>query len=117
MLLLLALYVLGGVVMAGILVRRRRRRPLLYVAAVLILLVSWSGGALAWKETRRSSQRAVILTEKVDALSGPAVDYTPLFTVHEGLRVRIRSRRGNWVHILLRNGLNGWVPADSLDNV
>jgi tetratricopeptide (TPR) repeat protein len=118
LLLLLAVYLLGATATAGIFLRRRRRRPLLYLAAALLLMVIWSGGALAWKESRRAvSDRAVILVEKVDALSGPAMDYTPLFTVHEGLRVRARNRRGDWVQILLPNGLNGWVPAGSLGMV
>ncbi len=117
-LLLFAVYLLGAASAAAILVRRRRRRPLLYVAGALILMVGWSGGVLAWKEAdRRSASRAVILTEKVDALSGPAIDYTPLFTVHEGLRVRVTTQRSGWVQILLPNGLNGWVPADRVGMV
>ena len=117
-LLLLAVYLLGATSAGAILLRRRSRRPFLYVAGALILMVGWSGGVLAWKEAeRRGAGQAVILTEKVDALSGPAIDYTPLFTVHEGLRVRVTNRRSGWVQILLPNGLNGWVPAHRLGMV
>lgn len=115
LLLLLAIYLLGATCTAAIFLRRGNRRPLLYVAAALLLMTAWSGGALAWKEYRQlGQQRAVILTEKVDALSGPAEDYKPLFTVHEGLQAVVRNRRGDWVQILLPNGLMGWVPAASI---
>jgi hypothetical protein len=115
MLLLLAAYLLGASCTGAILLRRGNRRPLAYVAAAVLLMGAWSGGALGWKEYRQLGQeRAVILTEKVDALSGPAVDYKSLFTVHEGLRAVVRTRRGEWVQILLPNGLIGWVPATTL---
>ncbi len=115
MLLLLAAYLLAATCTGAILLRRGNRKPLVYVAAALLLMGAWSGGALGWKEYRQlGQQRAVILTEKVDALSGPAVDYKSLFTVHEGLRAVVRSRRGEWVQILLPNGLIGWVPATTL---
>ena len=115
MLLLLAAYLLGATGTAAIFLRRRNRRPLLYVAVVVLIMGAWSGGALGWKEYRQlGQQRAVILTEKVDALSGPADDYKSLFTVHEGLRATVRNRRGDWVQLLLPNGLTGWVPASTL---
>lgn len=117
-LLLLAVWLLGGAAAASILARGRRvRRALLYVGAVLAGMVLWSGGALLLKEAWASAPRAVILVDKVDARSGPAADNTALFTVHEGLRVEVRNRREGWVQILLRSGLNGWVPASALGTV
>lgn len=118
LLLLLAVYLLGTTFIVALFLRRRNRRPLLYLAAALLLLVAWWGGALGWKEyQQRGQQRAVILTDRVDALSGPAADYKSLFTVHEGLRAVVRKRRGDWVQILLPNGLTGWVPAATLGMV
>ena len=117
-LLLASLYLLGATSAAAVLLRSWKRRPLLYVAVLLLLLSVWSGGSLLWKETSRArSDRAVVMAEKVDALSGPADDFTPLFTVHEGLRVRIRNRRGEWAQIALPNGLSGWVQADAVERV
>ena len=49
----------------------------------------------------------LVLAETVDVLSGPSSDNTSLFTVHEGLRVRVRNRREGWVQILLP-GAAGW---------
>ena len=57
---------------------------------------------------------AVVLAETADVVSAPAADGTPLFTVHEGLRVRIRARREGWAQIVLASGMNGWIPASAL---
>ena len=115
-LLLVAVFLLGGVGAVAILVPPRgSRRPQAYLAAVLVIMTLWSGAALGYKEwSAATSRRGVVLVETVDVLSGPSPDNTSLFTVHEGLRVRIRNRREGWVQILLPNGLNGWVPSATL---
>lgn len=115
-LLLIATYLLGGAVAGAILTRSRLvRRALGYVGIVLLCMTVWSGSLLLYKDHRdRAVRRGVVLVEKVDALSGPSPENTSLFTVHEGLRVDIRNQREGWVQILLPNGLNGWVPRDTL---
>ena len=114
-LVLAAVLLLGGVAAALILLPSRSRRPLLYLGAVLTAMALWSGGSLLVKEQARSTvRRAVVLVEKVDVLSGPSDENVSLFTVHEGLQVRVRNQREGWVQILLPNGLNGWVPSPAL---
>ena len=113
-LLLLGVYLLGGAGVAAILGRRTWRRPLAYLSAILLTMALWSGSVLAVKEVARATPRAVVLVEKVDAVSGPASDNAVLFTVHEGLRVQVRNRRQGWVQILLPSGLNGWVPMEAV---
>ena len=67
-----------------------------------------------WQET---VQEGVILVEKADVLSGPASDSPVLFSIHEGLKVRIENDRPDWVQISLENGWNGWVKKDALGEI
>jgi tetratricopeptide (TPR) repeat protein len=60
---------------------------------------------------------AVVLVEKADVLSGPASDSPTLFSIHEGLKVRIENDLSEWVQISLENGWNGWVKSDTLGEI
>lgn len=73
--------------------------------------------AASWRGTQRRLERAdvaVVLVDSVEVLAGPGQNNAPLFTVHEGLDLRVRAEREDWVQVSLPNGLNGWVPRESL---
>ena len=57
---------------------------------------------------------AVILTEKADVLSGPGPDNPTLFSIHEGLKVRVQSQLNDWSQISLENGWTGWIKTADL---
>lgn len=60
--------------------------------------------------------RAVILAEAVPARSAPAAeDDLTLFEIHEGTRVRIDQRAGEWVEVVLDDGKVGWVPVTVME--
>lgn len=67
-----------------------------------------------WQETLHE---AVILVEKADVLSGPGSDNPTLFSIHEGLKVRIENRIPEWAQISLENGWNGWVKTDAIGEI
>jgi SH3-like domain-containing protein len=50
----------------------------------------------------------------VDVLSGPSTDNPTLFSIHEGLKVRIENEVQDWLQISLENGWNGWVKKETL---
>lgn len=83
------------------------------------------GGLLAavgasWWTTRlraEAANRAVVLARVVQVLAGPGGNNATLFTVHEGLRVDIRSERPGWVQVSLPNGVSGWLPRDALERI
>ncbi len=53
----------------------------------------------------------------VDGRSAPVSDGTVLFTVHEGLKVEVRSERQGWVQIALPNGLVGWIESTKAERI
>jgi tetratricopeptide (TPR) repeat protein len=57
--------------------------------------------------------RGVILADVVPVRSAPAAeDDLTLFEIHEGTRVRIDQRAGEWAEIVLDDGKVGWVQAE-----
>ena len=82
--------------------------------ALFLLLGTSNLLRIYWQETVKES---VVLVEKADVLSGPASDSPILFSVHEGLKVRIENDLPDWVQISLENGWNGWIKKDALGEI
>jgi hypothetical protein len=59
-------------------------------------------------------REGVVLVDKVDVVSGPAADNPVLFSIHEGLKIRIENELESWLHISLENGWNGWVKKNAV---
>ena len=108
--------IVGILIGLGIMTPSRRvRRANAWLIAMSSALLLATGILFGVKLTRdRTLVEGVILEAKVDVRSGPGEENTTLFTIHEGLKVRIRDDRGSWKQISLENGLNGWLPADAL---
>lgn len=80
--------------------------------AVLIL-----GTNLFVRESRLwEPERAVILAEAAAVRSAPAQDDDlVIFEVHEGTRLRIDRRTGDWAEVVLDDGKVGWVRVDVME--
>lgn len=59
--------------------------------------------------------QAIVLTPSVVVRSSPADSGTQLFTIHEGLKVRVRSTLSGWSEIELSDGKVGWIPSEGLE--
>ncbi len=55
---------------------------------------------------------AVITVEEVDVRNGPGGNYSKGFVLHEGTEVYVENDSGNWLEIVLPNGLKGWIEKD-----
>lgn len=90
----------------------RRLATWLAVAAGAVVLVF--GTNLVVRELRIGQpERGVILAASVPVRSAPAEqDDLTLFEIHEGTRVRIDQRTGDWAEVVLDDGKVGWVRAD-----
>jgi tetratricopeptide (TPR) repeat protein len=63
-----------------------------------------------------AAERGVILADAVPVRSAPAdQDDLTLFEIHEGTRVRVDERAGEWAEVVLDDGKVGWVPADVME--
>jgi len=94
-----------------------RRRLLGYAAAATGVLALLAGGALVEAIQSRTAERAIVMTDRVDVLSGPSAENTVLFTVHEGTRLEVRNRRDGWYQVSLPNAMSGWIPSGMVERV
>lgn len=118
--LLLASFFLANCLVAAYFFSRTPRAALVSLAGAgtLLLVAVLCAGSLGWKSWERARDReAVILEQKIDARSGPALENVTVFSIHEGTIVRIRSENSGWHQVSLPNGWNGWVPSSALREI
>lgn len=98
--------------------RKRFLRVLGYRAGVFFGIIFLVFGLSLIHQLREEQQRieGIILADKVDVMSAPSVDEgMEVFSLHEGTKVRIDQRSGEWVEIILADGKVGWVKQEVLE--
>ena len=58
---------------------------------------------------------AIVIEQEAMVKSAPEDNAIELFALHEGLKVGVTNRRGDWVEIKLLDGKEGWVKANSIE--
>jgi len=112
----------GYLILGGALVLIVLRRPVgwraplrrcAYAAAVATLIL---GATLLIRETGLGRpEEAVVMAVEVSVLNAPSEDAgLTLFTLHEGTKVRIDRRTGEWAEVVLADGKVGWLPLELL---
>lgn len=88
-----------------------------FYGGILAILLTFVCIHYAGAQRDRILQRdyAIVMTPSVIVRSSPAESGTQLFTIHEGLKVRIRSTLSGWSEIELSDGNVGWMPSEGLE--
>lgn len=60
---------------------------------------------------------AIVTSPSVTVKSSPADSGTQLFTIHEGLKVKVRSTLSGWSEVELSDGNVGWLPSDAVEMI
>jgi len=82
--------------------------------AVTGLLALLAGVLLFGRVSLDQIPFGIVLPKAVDCKDGADTNYRTSFTLHAGLRVRIMDQDTQWIRIRLHNGLEGWVPENSV---
>jgi tetratricopeptide (TPR) repeat protein len=72
-------------------------------------------GSLTWKVYEKDFRKnGIVVEQRVDVKSGPGTENITIFTIHEGIKVRVHKSSNGWHQISLPNGWNGWLPEDDI---
>ena len=89
-----------------------------YVTIFFLAVWIVSGASSAWKYyAKASDDRAVVLSEQADVLSGPYTGDTLLFKLHAGTIVAEERSEDNWKLIRLSDDRRGWIKANAVENI
>jgi tetratricopeptide (TPR) repeat protein len=64
-----------------------------------------------------NSDKAIIMAPQVNGKSSPDQSGTDLFLLHEGTKVTVGDKVGEWFEIRLSDGNKGWIPSNSLEKL
>jgi tetratricopeptide (TPR) repeat protein len=83
---------------------------------IVLTIFSWSFAAKQ-KSRLVNHSYAIIMQPTVTVKSSPSENGTNLFVIHEGLKVRITDKLGDWVEISLSDGNKGWLLTESVERI
>ncbi len=105
-------------VIGWILYGRRFRSVCVAVLIVLGAVFVPVCGVLAFKiHAEAFVKEAIVISDEVDARSGPGAEHTKIFAVHEGTKVRLERRDGDWALVRLSSGIGGWVRGKGMEEI
>jgi hypothetical protein len=87
---------------------------------LMVFLAGWfiTGASFTWKYyLYLNDDRAVILSEEADVLSGPDSGDKLIFQLHAGAVVTVNDSEDKWKLISLPDKKRGWIKADALESI
>jgi tetratricopeptide (TPR) repeat protein len=85
---------------------------------ILLILSIFSWWFAAQQKSRLVNHSfAIVMQPTVTIKSSPSEKGTNLFVVHEGLKVRITDKLGDWIEIRLADGNKGWLLNESIERI
>ena len=86
-------------------------------AALFLLFVCLSSFLLArqGRAMMEGENFAIVVSPSVTVKSSPDDSGTDLFVIHDGTKVSVEDRLGEWKKVKLVNGSIGWVSAEAIE--
>lgn len=90
-----------------------------FYAGIVIILLGLFGLLMAQLQQSYfdTHQEAIVFGGTVHVKAGPADAEKTLVVIHEGTKLGIKSRKGNWASVVLPNGNEGWVSLAELREI
>jgi len=84
--------------------------------SIAIVIISVAG-MIPRHRIETGQNTGIIISYSVRSLAAPQEGSTELFIVHEGTKVVILDKDGDWLKIELIDGKQGWIPADDIGTI
>ena len=86
------------------------------VLTILVAIVALSFSTQV-KQDMTAHDSAIVFSPTVTVKSSPNENGTKIFVLHEGTKVQIVDRLGEWVEILLSDGNKGWMESETIEAI
>ena len=88
-----------------------------FYAGICLLVLTIFGNIFAYDQKRSLTERnsAIIFVPTTTIKSSPADSGTDLFILHEGTKVKVKSKIGDWSEIVTADGNVGWIKSGEIE--
>jgi len=92
-------------------------RKIAFVLVLLMLTTTTLSLIFAQKQYNKLTlqNEAIVFSPRLTAKSAPDASSPDLFVIHQGTKVEIRQKLGEWYEIRLANGNIGWIRKDNVE--
>jgi tetratricopeptide (TPR) repeat protein len=84
---------------------------------VLFLSVVSFGNSYREKQVNQQLSGAVVMSASVTLKSSPDEDGTDLFVLHEGAKIWVKDRVGDWLKVNIADGNSGWLKKTEIEEI
>ena len=94
-------------------------RKTAFFGGMFVLFITLFTFAVSLQKYRtvNSQKEAIIFIPTITVKSSPNPNSVDLFVIHEGSKVELRDKVGEWYEIKIASGGIGWLPADALKKI
>lgn len=94
-------------------------RQMGFWGGALMLIFTFSTFMFAHQQYNNlnSHDTAIVMSNSVTVTGAPATNATHLFVIHEGTKVQILEKQGNWMEVKLANGNQGWLHTSDVAEI
>lgn len=88
-----------------------------FFGGIVVLLIAIMANCFAWglNEKKEIRNEAIVFNATVSVKSSPAESGTDLFVLHEGTKVVVLSKVGEWSEVKISDGNRGWLPSAAIE--
>lgn len=107
-----------SLVMIGLSIFSKKSKKLFFAGFCLFILLGIVSFYMGYRQRNQTLNRteAIIYAPEVTVQSTPNNTGATLFIIHEGLKVNIIEKQGNYYRIILEDGKSqGWIPRESAE--
>ena len=93
-----------------------KRKRVLFASSIIsifLMVGALTFAFLTYGDYSRN-QPAIIFSNEIEVKAEPSMGSNSVFILHEGTKVQIIDRDGNWCRISLADGKDGWIPVSDL---
>ncbi|MBE0655102.1 MAG: tetratricopeptide repeat protein [Bacteroidales bacterium] len=99
--------------------QRIRIRKLAFFTGLVILFFTIFAFGVSYQKYHHllNKKEAIVFTPTITVKSSPNPNSVDLFVIHEGAKVQLKDKVGDWYEIRIANGSVGWLPVSALQSI